>query len=116
MKTVNDIRSKRFTRIIPKRCKFKLNEIVKLRKLDLVTNDALKRYQPGVEARIVGLQHNTNRHDVRTNRLVRVNTPKVFELVECKPHKVFNSGRVNFYYIKIDRNIYCVPAQHLEKR
>lgn len=101
---LKDIRSERFTRKFPKRCKFRLNEIAELRELTQVTNQALKQgYLPGTQVRVVGMRRETNRFDI-------------YPINDGTNYKQWGSGRNNFYYVKLDKKIFCLPSQHLNKR
>jgi hypothetical protein len=57
---IKDIRSSHFTKDFPEKSKFKVGDIVKLRRLDYATaTPAHKRYGTGAKGKIVGMQQHT---------------------------------------------------------
>lgn len=57
MKNINQIKASHFTTKFPTRSKFKMGELVRLRKLDHTTHPALKRYGAGMIGRVVGMNY-----------------------------------------------------------
>jgi hypothetical protein len=90
--SVLQVRSQKFTGRIPPRAKFKEGERVKLRNLTMASNPASRKYGPGAEGWIVGMQRNTG-----------------------PGRTAFGADPMNRYYVQFeeDGKIYPIASFHL---